>query len=96
MEEYENEAPFLPDGFQETKSKVMETELSLRSFLHEMDEFENLYDDWLNWYHLAMTEFHDCKNLQADTIQHMSNNLDRIQVNNSFSFFRVYTLFVVQ
>ena len=80
MGEFENEARILPHGLDDMKMQVVGIEESLKLFLTEVEEFESLHEEWINWFRLASIEFDECRNFKANDIQEMNSNLDRLQV----------------
>jgi len=45
-----------------------------------MNGFQEVYEEWSEWFQLATKELNECQTFQANAIEEMSENLDRIQV----------------
>lgn len=60
--------------------KIAITEDNLNAFIGYMDSFDALKDDWNEWFQLAQNELEACVACKANTLEEMSENLDRIQV----------------
>lgn len=69
------------DSFIDVQEKVQLAKDSLEGFVDFMNTFESVKEDWSEFFQLAKTELQQCKDHKANTMEEISDNLDRIQVN---------------
>ena len=84
MREFCQEAVAVPVGLEEIEQEFVKAEEQLEDILSRMNAFQEAYEDWAEWFRLATKELHECQTFKANTIEELSENLDRIQV---FIFF---------
>jgi len=80
MKEFCQEVVTIPVGFDEIEQEFTKIEEQFENILNSMNGFQEVYEEWSEWFQLATKELNECQTFQANAIEEMSENLDRIQV----------------